>query len=139
MLKLTLTISLIIFLTSVSFAQNNDKIIGKYHLPNNLDIEIFKNNGKYYGKIIALNGFEDGQLKDINNPDKSKHNEYLIGKVIIKDLEYELENNEWVNGRIYSPDKGIQLNLKVIKAEENEIVVIGSKYLFWKTIVWKKL
>ncbi|MCD4679962.1 MAG: DUF2147 domain-containing protein [Bacteroidales bacterium] len=69
MLKLTLTISLIILLTSVSFAQQDDIIIGNYHLPNKLDVEIFKNSGKYYGKIIALNGFEDGQTKDINNPD----------------------------------------------------------------------
>jgi len=139
MLKITVKISLFCFFTSVSFAQQNDKIIGKYHLPNNLDVEIFKNNAKYYGKIIALNGFEDGQTKDINNPDKSKHNEALTGKLIVKDLEYDQEKKEWINGRIYSPEKGIYLNFKITKAGENEIVVVGSKYIFWKTLVWKKL
>ena len=139
MLKLTLTISLIFLLTSVSFAQQNDKIIGKYHLPNQLDIEIFKNNGKYYGKIIALNGFENGQTKDINNPDKSKHNKQLIGKLIIKNLEYKPEKKEWTNGSIYSPEKGMQLNLKITEVRENDIVVVGSKYFFWKTLVWKRL
>ena len=83
MLKLRLTTYLMVFFTTYTFAQQPDEIIGKYHLPNKLDVEIFKNNGKYFGKIIALNGFEDGQTNDINNPDNSNQNEPLIGKAIL--------------------------------------------------------
>ena len=76
MLKLILITYLVVFSTTYTMAQQPDVIIGKYHLPNKLDIEIFKNNGEYFGKIIALNGFEDGQTIDTNNPDKSKRTSY---------------------------------------------------------------
>lgn len=139
MLKLRLITFLIVFFTTDSFAQQPDVIIGKYHLPNKLDIEIFKNSGKYFGKIIALNGFEDGQIKDLNNPDKSKRNEPLIGKVIIKNLEFNKDEKEWVNGNMYGPEKGMIFNLKITEIRQNEIVAVGSKFFFWKTIEWKKL
>ncbi len=139
MLKIKLTISLIILLTSISFAQRADIIIGKYRLPNKLDIEIFKNNEKYFGKIIALNGFEDGQLKDINNPDQSKRNDYLLGKLIFKDLEYDQEEEIWINGSMYGAEKGLFVNLKITEVRQNEIVVVGSKFVMRKTLEWKKL
>ncbi len=53
MLKPILTIFLVTIFTSILFAQQADMIIGKYSLPNKLDIEIFEDNGKYFGKIIA--------------------------------------------------------------------------------------
>lgn len=137
--KVKLTLSFVLFLTSFLFAQQADEIIGKYHLPNNLDIEIFEYNKKYYGKIIALNGFEGGQTKDINNPDKSKCNELLIGEVIIKNLEYNEDENEWINGSIYAPDKAMVLSLKITEIKQNEIEVVASKYLFWRTLKWEKI
>ena len=119
-------------------AQKPDNIIGKYHLPNKLDIEIYKTGDhKYNGKIIALNGFEDGQKTDINNDDKTKRNTPLVGLVIIKGLEYCMEEKQWINGKIYSPDRGMTLNLKVTEIREKEIEVVGSKYFFWRTLVWK--
>ncbi len=113
MLKIRLTIFFIIFISAYIFAQKSDEIIGKYHLPNNLDIEIFKDKGKYFGRIIALNDFKNGQKKDINNPEESKQKELLIGKVIIKGLEYNKEEKQWLNGSMYGPEKGMVFNLKV--------------------------
>jgi len=139
MLKLKLTISLITLLTSISFAQQADIIIGKYSLPNKLDIEIFENNGKYFGKIIALNGFENGQLKDINNPDRSQRNDPLLGKLIIKDLEYDKDEKKWINGSMYGAEKGMYFNLKITEVRQNEIVIVGSKFVMRKTIKWDKL
>ena len=139
MLKLKLTISLITLLTSISFAQQADIIIGKYRLPNELDIEIFKNNKKYFGKIIALNGFEKGQGKDINNPDHSKRNDSLLGKVIIRDLEYDQEGKKWIKGSMYGAEKGMVFNLKIVEVRQNEIVVVGSKFVMRKTLKWEKL
>ncbi len=76
-------IALIMLFTINTFGQQADDIIGKYHLPNNLDVQIFKVKDKYQGKIIALNGYEDGQTKDFKNPEESKQNDLLIGKIII--------------------------------------------------------
>jgi len=137
--KLKLIISLILISSSYSFAQKADDVIGKYHLPNKLDLEIYKTNGKYSGKIIALNGYEDGQTTDIKNPDHSKRKTPFIGMVLIKGLEYDQKEKEWVNGSMYGPEKGMFFNLKIKEVRQNEIEVVASKYFFWKTLEWKKI
>ena len=139
MLKSILTLSLIVVFTSMLLAQQADIIIGKYRLPNKLDIEIFENSGKYFGKIIALNGFEDGQLKDINNPDRSQRNDPLLGKLIIKDLEYDKDEKKWINGSMYGAEKGMYFNLLIAEVRANEIAVVGSKLIMRKSLEWKKL
>ena len=103
-------------------------IFGKYKLPNKIDVEIFK-----------LNGFEDGQIKDINNPEKSKQEDLLVGKVIIKNLIFDNEEKQWINGTMYGAEKGMVFDLKITEMLNNEIEVVGSKYLFWKTLVWKMI
>ena len=138
-LKIKMILLLLFAPVPVIFAQQADDIIGKYQLPNGLDVEIFKTNGKYNGRIIALNGYDNGQQKDIKNPDKSKRNDLLIGKVIIKDLEFDEKNKDWINGSLYGPEKGMFIDLKVTELRENEIVVIGSKMIFRRTLVWKKI
>ena len=140
MLKINLILLFILIFNFASFAAAKpDDIIGKYHLPNKLDIEIFKIKDKYYGKIIALNGYKDGVTKDFKNPDASKQNDLLLSKVIINSLEFDNIEKQWVNGSMYGPEKGMVFNLKVTEIRENEIEVVGSKYLFWHTLMWKKL
>ena len=137
--RIKLIIWLFFVTASSLFAQHADDIVGKYHLPNNLDIEILKSNNKYFGKIIALNGFEDGQTKDINNPDKSKRNVRLIGKVIITNLKYDPEEKEWINGSMYGAEKGMFFDLKIKEVKRNSIEIEASKLFFWKTMEWTKL
>lgn len=139
MLRLNFITFIFIFISSTTLAQQADEIIGRYHLPNELDIEIFKKDNTYSGRIIGLNNFKDGQTKDINNPEESQQNELLIGKVIINDLEYDKEKNEWVNGKMYGPEKGMIFNLKITEVSNKDIEVVGSKYLFWHTMKWEKI
>ena len=139
MFRLSVIISSIFIIASNISAQNADEIIGSYHLPNDLDVEIFKEKGKYFGKIIALNDFEDGQIKDVNNPDELRQNESLIGKVIITNLEYNKVDNQWFNGKMYGPEKGMIFNLKITEISQYEIEVVGSKYFMWNTLKWKKI
>ena len=126
-------------MATFSYAQKADEIIGKYHLPNDLDVEIFKDKGRYFGKIIALNNFKDGQIKDVNNPEESEQNEPLIGKVIIKNLEFNSDKEQWLNGNMYGPEKGMLFNLKITEMREHEIEVVGSKYIMWRTLKWEKI
>ena len=120
-------------------AQRADDIIGKYRLPNKIDVEIFKKNGKYFGKIIKLNGFENGQKTDINNPEKSKQKDVLLAKVIIKNLEFDTNKKQWLNGTMYGAEKGLVFDLKITEFKKSEIEVVGSKYFFWKTLIWKMI
>jgi len=136
-------ISLVLLILSISisavFAQSSDSIIGKYRLPNKLDVEIYKVGDKYNGKIIALNGYEDGQKVDYKNPDESKQNTPLIGMEIIKGLKFDNKDNEWIEGKMYGPEKGMTFDLKVTEIRDNEIQVVGSKYIFWHTLIWKRI
>ncbi|RLD54454.1 MAG: hypothetical protein DRJ05_14640 [Bacteroidetes bacterium] len=139
MLRLKAIIFLTILVTTYSFAQQADEIIGKYRLPNKLDVEIFKSNGKYSGKIIALGNFDEGQTTDINNPEKSKRSNPLLGMVIIKNLEFDKDEKQWINGEMYGPEKGMIFNLKITEMREDDIEAVGSKYFFWKTLKWVKI
>ncbi|UBM61231.1 DUF2147 domain-containing protein [Candidatus Sulfidibacterium hydrothermale] len=115
--------------SSTLWAQNGDAIIGKYHLPNNMDVSIYKQGNKYFGKIIRL--YNDDHVPDTTSS--------LIGKVIIKNLEYDPADKEWVNGTMYAPDKDMTFNLKVTEMRKDEIVVTGSKFIIHKTLIWKKI
>ena len=137
--KLKLIMLFMFLISTAAVAQEANAIIGKYRLPNKLDIKIYKYKNKFYGKIIALNGFEDGQTKDVNNSDESKQNDPLLGKIIIKGLEYDKEAKQWINGRIYPPEKTIKVNLKIKLKGENAIQAEVSKFFFWKTMEWKKI
>jgi uncharacterized protein (DUF2147 family) len=138
MRRLVLAIALLI-ISTMTFAQKADDIIGKYHLPNKLDLEIYKVGQTYQGRIVALNGYENGQMVDSKNPDEEQQNQPLIGMVILKDLEWDAEEKQWVNGSMYGPEKGMVFNLKVTEIREKEIEVVGSKYLFWHTLEWQRI
>ncbi|MCF7921280.1 MAG: DUF2147 domain-containing protein [Candidatus Marinimicrobia bacterium] len=131
-----LTFSII---TTLMTAQEADKLIGKYRLPNQLEVELYKVDDKYFGKIIGFDNLDDESQLDINNPDKALRGEPLLGKIIIENLSYDQTKNEWVNGSMYGPEKGLIFNLRITDIRENEIEVVGSKYFLWKTLVWQKL
>lgn len=119
--------------------KQEDKILGNWLLPDNFEIEIFKKGDKYYGRIIDVYGFNGGQEKDIYNPDKSKRNDSLVGKVIISGLEYDQKSGEWINGTIYAPQKGLTLDLTILKINDKALEAKGSKFFFSKKITWKRI
>lgn len=137
--SLALNILVLLSVASCTFAQKADAIIGKYHLPNYLDIEIFKAGEKYAGKIIGLDGFNDGQEVDINNPDESKRHDPLLGKTVISDLAYDSTAHVWGGGKMYGPEKGLIFSLKITKIRSKEIEVVASKFIFRKNLTWQKL
>ncbi len=135
-----ITLFIVFILTSTAgFSQQADDIIGKYRLPNKLDIEIFKIDNKYFGKIISLNGYENGRTVDVKNPEEAKRNQPLMEMVIIKNLRYDSKEKKWLNGKMYGPEKGMVFNLKITDIKNNKVTVVGSKYIFWHTTQWKKI
>ena len=46
---------------------------------------------------------------------------------------------QWINGKMYGPEKGVIFNLKITGVGEEDIEVVGSKYLFWHTMKWQKI
>lgn len=125
------------FISFVGYAQQADDIVGKYHLPNGLDVEIYKSGDTFSGKIIALNNYPE--TKDVKNSNKSKRNDLLLGKEIITKLVFDADEKEWEDGIMYGPEKGMTVNLEVTHYAKDEITIVGSKFIFWKTMKWKRI
>ncbi len=72
-------------------------------------IEIYKENGKYYGRLILLkNPIDDetGKPKlDKKNDDESLKSRPLKGLLLMTDFVYD-EDGVWEDGEIYDPKSG---------------------------------
>jgi len=101
-------------LTLTSFNYNSaDAILGIW--ANDSDkghIELYKEDGKYFGKIIWLKhpNDETGQPKvDKHNPDPMVRSKSLLGLIMLRDFRYA--DGEWTDGKIYNPNDGKEYSL----------------------------
>ncbi|MDP1623464.1 MAG: DUF2147 domain-containing protein [Bacteroidales bacterium] len=72
-------------------------------------ISLYKENGKYYGKLVWLRETHDkitGQPRtDKENPDPTLKSTPLIGLISMKDFSFD-GKDEWSGGTIYDPKNG---------------------------------
>ncbi|MER3464674.1 MAG: DUF2147 domain-containing protein [Chitinophagaceae bacterium] len=123
---------------------NSDAIIGIWQSGNGKGhIQIFKQNGKYHGKIIWLKEPLDkvtGHPKlDNKNPDPSKRNVPIMGMVVMRDFNYE--DGEWTNGHIYDPSGGKEYKAYLKLKDINTLLVRGyiGISLIGKTDTWTRI
>ena len=137
MKKLTV-LSILIFSALQLFASGNpDAILGVWsNRSNKGHIEIYKQNDRYYGKLIWLKepNDEKGNPKtDHRNPNKSLRSRPVIGLVILHDFRYD--DNEWKGGRIYNPNDGKEYKC-YMKLKNNKTLTVRGYIgisLFGKT------
>lgn len=124
-----------------ALAQSNeaDFITGKYELPNGLWVKIYRHGNTYKGKIISVQHYIEGETLDVKNPSRHLRNRPLVGLEIISGLTFHPDNGQWIKGEMYAPEKGMTVNLRIEKAGETELVAVGSKLLFNKTLRWERL
>lgn len=96
-------------LGSVLSAQKADEIIGIWwNEEKDGRVEVFKKDGKYFGKIeyIKKDQNADGSSPkvDSKNPDEKLRSRVLKGLVILKGLEWD--GSEWDDGEIYDSKSG---------------------------------
>lgn len=86
-----------------------DDVLGVWYTEGNKSkVRIYEENGRYHGEIIWLKNptYEDGTQKiDKNNPSPLLRRRPLIGLNIIKDFEFD-GDDEWEDGTIYDPENG---------------------------------
>lgn len=109
-------------------AGNPDAILGDWIVGSKkAKVTIYKENNKYYGKIVWLrepNG-DDGKPKvDKKNPDPAQQSRPLMGLTILWGFGFDDDDNEWVDGRIYAADDGKEYKCKMWM-EGNELKVRG--------------
>ncbi|MFC4232566.1 DUF2147 domain-containing protein [Parasediminibacterium paludis] len=137
---LTLVFTLILF--SVSAQNFPDALLGKWENEDaTVRFDFFKTGSMYNAKIIWLANplAENGQQKlDKNNPDKTLRNRPIVGLTILTGLQFSVNNNMWIGGKIYSPEKGEAVACKIKLTNKNALSLIASKGIFSVTKKWKR-
>ena len=109
--KLTALIALLVAVTpAIAQKYTADLILGKWlNEDKDAHIEITKDAGKYFGKIVWLRDPIDtltGKPKvDDKNSDVTLQTRPVLGLLILKDFTFDGED-EWSEGTIYDPKNG---------------------------------
>ena len=136
--------TVLILTTSLVFAGvNPDDILGVWQAGKGKGhIQIFKENGKYYGKLIWITNPKDvnGKPKlDKNNPNAALRNKPLLGLTMLKDFKYD--DGEWSGGQIYNPSDGKEYKAYIKLKDLNTLDLRGyvGISLFGKTDTWVRV
>jgi uncharacterized protein (DUF2147 family) len=113
-----------------------DAILGKWlNEDQDAHIQIYKENGKYYGKIVWLKEPIDsltGKPKlDDENDDESLRNQPVMGLVILKDFVYDGDDVEWEDGTIYDPKNGKTYDCYMNFGEDKTLKIRGYIGFSW--------
>jgi uncharacterized protein (DUF2147 family) len=106
-------------------------------------VNIFKKEGKYFGKIVWLRepNNEQGKPKmDKNNADESKRSLPLLGYLLLKDFDFKGDNT-WEDGTIYDPENGSTYSCTIKMIDSNTLDVRGyiGLSVFGRTDTWKRI
>ena len=99
-------------------------------------VEIYENEGKYFGKIIKL--FRDpGEDPDpiCEECDDHRKNQKIIGMEIISDMKFNKNNDEYHKGEIMDPENGNIYDCK-LWIEDGNLKVRGYLLFFYRTQTW---
>lgn len=133
------------FFTLAAFrpAENADAIVGIWQNSTGKGhIQIFRQNNKYYGKIIWLRDAMDasGQPKlDNKNSDPGQKAKPLLGLVMMRDFSFS--GDGWEGGRIYNPGDGREYQGMIRMKDLQTLMVRGyiGISLVGKTDVWTRV
>lgn len=127
----------------ISYSQNNaDMILGRWKdCQDKATFEVYKQDNQYFAKIIGLTKptNEKGEmLLDGNNPYKALRKNTIMGLMVLTNLQYEANKNDWKGGTAYDPEKGIYANCRVVLASKDVLLIKASKYLVTETRKWNR-
>jgi uncharacterized protein (DUF2147 family) len=126
-MKKVLSLVALMIVSTFSFAQSADDIIGTWFTEGGKSkVEISKADGKYSGKIIWLKdpNREDGTVKlDRENEDESLRSRGILGLPVIQNFEWD--DDEYEDGTIYDPENGKTYSCEITWKDINTLNVRG--------------
>jgi uncharacterized protein (DUF2147 family) len=143
MKKALLFMFFLLILLPAFAVSNPDAIVGIWkNSTGKGHIQIYKNNSRYYGRIIWLKDSNDTNGKpkmDRKNSDPSLRQKPLLGLLMLRDFEYD--DGEWTNGRIYNPSDGKQYKAYMKLEDTNTLIVHGYIGFSWigKSDTWTRV
>jgi uncharacterized protein (DUF2147 family) len=136
---------------SVAHSASPDAILGKWwNQEKESQIEIYKADGKYFGKIVYLKepvypandpeGMAGKTKVDRKNPDINKRNVPLMGLVMLSNFT-NTGDNLWGNGTIYDPRDGKTYKCKMTLESPDILNVRGfiGISLLGRTNTWTRV
>jgi len=148
--------ALIIFLCFFTFLSFQDEAYSQKYSENDVvgiwlnqdsdaHIKIYRDGENFLGKIIWMVHPIDtltGKPKlDKNNPDEELQKRPIDGLVIIKDFEFDADDDEWEDGEIYDPKNGKTYSCRMELEDMNTLEVrgyIGFSFI-GRTVIWTRL
>lgn len=134
---------ILLIATGVSLkAQKADDVLGIWLTDEGkAKIEVYKENGKYNGKIIWLkepNNPNGSPKLDKENPDKELQKRPILGLNLIKGFTFD--DGVWEDGEIYDPESGKTYACRM-KLKSNKLEVRGyiGMAMFGRTVVWTRV
>jgi uncharacterized protein (DUF2147 family) len=106
-------------------------------------VTIYKEHGKYFGKIVWLrepNDKDSGKPRtDKENPDPKLKNTPLVGLVNLKDFNFN-GKDEWSGGTIYDPKNGKTYKCYIEFESANKLKIRGyvGVSLLGRNTYWTK-
>lgn len=106
-------------------------------------VEIYEENGKFFGKVIWLEEPIDpdtGKPKlDDENPDEELQKRPVMGLLLVWEFEYD-KNGEWEDGHIYDPKSGNTYSCYMKLQSMDELKVRGyiGISLIGRTTYWTR-
>ena len=100
-------------------------------------VEIYENDGKVYGKIVALLNPSEANPK-CSNCDGDKKDQPILNMVIIEGLEKD--DDVYEGGTILNPENGKEYKCRLkIEEDKDTLQVRGYVAFFYKTQYWKRV
>ena len=133
-------LALICFISANIYAQANpDAILGIwFNEEKDAKIKVYKENGKFYGKIVWHKTGEGISPFDENNPDPELQKRKKVGLVILTDFEFD--GGQWEEGEIYDPKSGKTYSCIIKLQKDGSLHVRGyiGISLLGRTTHWTK-
>lgn len=130
----------------IASALNAQSIVGKWKTiddetgkPKSV-VEIYKKGDVYEGKILKLfrePNEEQDPICDECDEDDPRHNQRVLGMVIIKDMKYYPEDKELNDGTILDPKNGTVYDCKIWLGEDGKLNVRGYVLFLFRTQTWE--
>ena len=145
--KIFISLVFVVFSNLLLLAQSSDDVVGLWYSEKDSEglipvVEIYKENGKYYGYFFDYKGGYNGpEKKDVKNPNKELRDLPLKGLVYLMGLSFE--DGEWKGGKIYNPYGGKTYNGKMSLSEDKKTLTVRGSLdkagILGKSMKWTKV
>lgn len=146
-------IFLMLSISILSFGKDGKQFVGKWITEkaengNQIIVNIFEQNGKFFGQIEDLtlplyekgHKFEGQPKMDLANPDEKLKTKPLVGRIFVSSFSYDGEG-KFTKGSIYNPENGKTYHCTMTAQKDGTLLVKGSldsMGLIGKKQIWTK-